>query len=82
MKLFTRLTITCQTNPDFEGIFKSADIGEEMDDMGLVPSGNNWIEYVMGHFDFPAEVDDMVCNDMVLNLKCDIGGHVVEFVKK
>ena len=82
MKLFSKFSITCTTNPDFNEHFKASDISEEMDELGLVPSGNNWIEYVIGHFDFPPEIDDMVTNDMVLSFKCIIDGHVVSFEKK
>ena len=82
MKRFTELTIKSSTNVDYNGSYKASDIGEEMDELGLVPAGNEWIEYVIGHFDFPAEIDDMVCNDMVLNLTANINGDIVNFIKK
>lgn len=82
MKHFTKLIISCKTNDDFNGDWSYANTKDEMEYLGMTPSGNDWIEFIIGHFGFPAEVDDMVCNDMVLSLKCDIGGHVVEFVKK
>ena len=81
-KMITTLTIKCATNPDWNGSWDARDIKAEMEELGMVSSGNDWIEYVIGHLDFPAEIDDMVTNDMVTALTCNLGGDVVKIIKQ
>lgn len=82
MKHFTKFTMSCNTIEDFNGEWTFIDTKDEMEYLGMTPSGNDWIEFIIGHFDFPAEVDDMVTNDNVLSLKVNIDGDEVTFIKK
>lgn len=82
MKHFTKFTMSCKTVEDFNGEWTFIDTQDEMESLGMTPSGNEWIEFIIGHFDFPAEVDDIVTNDNVLSLKINVGGHEVTFIKK
>lgn len=82
MKHFTKFTMSCKTVEDFNGEWTFIDTRDEMESLGMTPAGNEWIEYIIGHFDFPAEVDDIVTNDNVLSLKINVGGHEVTFIKE
>lgn len=82
MKHFTKFTMSCNTVEDFNGEWTFIDTKDEMEYLGMTPSGNDWIEFIIGHFDFPAELDDMVTNDNVLSLKAIIDGDEVTFIKK
>lgn len=80
-KQFSQLTIKCSTNPDINGSWNIQDVKNEMEYLGMTPSGNEWIEFIISHFDFPPEIDDMITNDMVTTLICNINGDVVKIVK-
>lgn len=82
MKHFTKFTMSCNTVEDFNGEWTFIDTKNEMEYLGMTPSGNDWIEFIIGHFDFPAEIDDMVTNDNVLSLKANIDGDEVTFIKQ
>ena len=82
MKHFTKFTMSCNTVEDFNGEWTFIDTKDEMEYLGMTPSGNDWIEFIIGHFDFPAEIDDMVTNDNVLSLKVNIDGDEVTFIKQ
>ena len=74
--------MSCKTVEDFNGEWTYANTKNEMEYLGMTPSGNDWIGFIIGHFEFPAEIDDMVTNDNVLSLKVNVGGHEVTFIKK
>lgn len=82
MKRFTSLKISCKTNPDLNGNWHANAVEDEMDSIGMDPIANSWIEFVIGHFDFPAEIDDIVTNDDILSFTARINNDVVNFIKQ
>lgn len=81
MNSFNYIEIKCATNPDFDGFFSKDQISGEMRDAGITLEGNNWIDYVVSHLDFPGEVESMIASDYVHKAVVYVDGHKVEVEK-
>lgn len=81
MNTYTHLTMRCTSNPGLNGDWTAEAVHEDMDKLGMAPFGNDWIEFVIGHFDFPAAVDDAVTNDDIMTLAFRFEGNEVTISK-
>lgn len=78
----TKLTIE-SNDPDICGTWKKADVEAEMAEIGLQPINyDNWINYILSHFDFPSNVIDALEDDDVLTMAFRFNGEFVYVTKK
>ena len=68
-----KLKITCNTNPDIPGKWTQEDVEQEMRDVDIkITSGDEWLEYILGHvFDdagLPIEVYDAIMSGYVQSI--------------
>lgn len=66
-------------DPDLAGSWNKADIEEEMQDLEI---NDNWISYILSHYDFPATVVNALEDDNVLMMAFKFDGDVVYATKK
>jgi len=78
----TRLTIE-SNDPDICGTWKKADVEAEMVEVGLQPINyDNWVNYILSHFDFPSNIIDALEDENVLTMAFKFNGEVVYVTKK
>lgn len=71
------------SNPDVMGIWHKADVEADMRELGLSPGRyDNWISYILNHFDFPSTVVEVLEDDDVHELKFTFEGDVVHVLKR
>lgn len=81
MDMYEHLKIDSE-NPELRGKWNALDVYLDMEDLGMTPAANDWIEYIIGHFDFPSEIDDAITNDSITHVVFMFHGDKVEVTKE
>ena len=78
------IKLTIESNdPEIYGTWKKADVEAEMVEVGLQPINyDNWICYILSHFDFPSHIIDALEDDDVLTMAFKFNDEVVYVTKK
>lgn len=66
-------------DPDLGGCWSKDDVEEEMRDFEI---NDNWISYILSHYDFSATVVNALEDDNVLTMAFKFDGDVVYATKK
>ena len=70
-------------NVDLVGTWHKADVEAEMVEVGLQPVNyDNWVWYILSHFDFPEHIIEALEDDNVLTMAFRFNGEVVYVTKK
>ena len=75
----TKLTIE-SCDPDICGSWKKADIEAELEELHI--AGEDWVSYILSHFDFPESINTVLENENVLTMTFRFNGEVVHVTKK
>ena len=75
----TKLTIE-SNDPDICGSWIKADVESEMKELDIV--GEDWISYILSHYDFPESINIVLENDNVLTMAFRFNDEVVYVTKK
>ena len=75
----TKLTIE-SCDPDICGSWKKADVEVELEELHI--AGEDWISYILSHFDFPSHIIDALEDDDVLTMAFKFNDEVVYVTKK
>lgn len=86
MKNFSKITVRNLTNSnsDYSGSYLKTDVEAEMRDLGYIPVGNDWIEWVIEHvfmFDDVLDCVQSFFNDVVVEMKIDTDQGLVQIKK-
>lgn len=75
----TKLTIeSCDL--DVCGSWRKADVEAEMEELDIV--GEDWVSYILSHYDFPESINTVLENENVLTMTFRFNGEVVYVTKK
>ena len=78
----TKLTIE-SNDPDICGSWRKDDVEAEMREIGMcVGAADDWIEYILSHFDFSDDIINAIANEDVLTMAFRFDGDVVYVTKK
>lgn len=67
---------------DLVGTWHKADVEAEMVEVGLQPVNyDNWVWYILSHFDFPEHIIEALEDDNVYDMKFIFEGHTVHAMK-
>ena len=75
----TKLTIE-SCDPDICCSWIKADVEAEMEEIGIV--GEDWVSYILSHFDFPESINTALENDNVRTMAFKFDGDVIYATKK
>ena len=75
----TKFTIE-SNDPDICGSWRKADVEAEMEELDI--AGEDWISYILSHYDFPESINTVLENDNVRTMAFKFCGEMVYVSKK